>query len=73
MDNLPQEFPFVILLCFFAQGGQEIALTVLRIKTFISPCFPLRPRQAFHYFPSVIHPLWDKRKALEGQSGEFSP
>ena len=74
VDNLPQEFPLVILLCFLhREGSQEIALTVLRIKTFISPCFPLRPRQAFHYFPSVIHPFWDKRKALEGQSGEFSP
>ena len=70
LRNFRWWFYFVFL---HREGSQEIALTVLRIKTFISPFFPLRPRQAFHYFPSVIHPFWDKRKALEGQSGEFSP
>lgn len=56
LRNFRWWFYFVFL---HREGSQEIALTVLRIKTFISPCFPLRPRQAFHYFPSVIHPFWD--------------
>lgn len=56
VDNLPQEFPLVILLCFLhREGSQEIALTVLRIKTLYHHVFlsvPVKLSTIFH--PSSI-------------------